>query len=219
MSNIAQHSVGTVHRKSAHGRTQLFLPTKGTILREVKCMGGGLQNNQAHLYHVLQPCNERSNICCWHCCEIIKNGEDSIPIPHMYDRAEGMFYVFGTTCSPECAKAYVIEHTSFNRGQHLHALGSMLREVYHIEREIVETPPRPALIRFGGIFDPVRTMKTECKIIQPPFISYCMIADECRHDTTLKPSVFNTPIPIEEANTFEEPIPPALFDTFIDEEN
>ena len=142
--------------------------------------------------------------CCWHCCEEIvdsaeksasaNQGTDSpstsilpppspfssrIPMPRVYDAAEGVYYVYGVACSPACAKAYIIEHTSFDRAQHLNTLAHMLRDLYGIEGHVVETPPRPALARFGGSFDPRRaTAAFECRVVEPPFVSYCMLVEE-----------------------------------------
>ena len=57
--------------------------------------------------------------CCWHCCEEVVH---AVPLPRVYDTAEKAYFVYGVTCSPSCAKAYVLEHTTFDRGQHLDLL-------------------------------------------------------------------------------------------------
>jgi len=45
-------------RKAPYGRTELFLPSKGTLLREVKCMGGISRYDRASVYHVLPQVGE-----------------------------------------------------------------------------------------------------------------------------------------------------------------
>lgn len=211
-------------RKSAYGRTQLFLPSVTGILREVKCMGGVTRHDTANVYHVLPELHDSdSTVCCWHCCEEITDRASRVPLPRVYDSLERVFHVYGATCSPGCAKAYVLEHTTFDRGQHLNVLAKMLREVYGITEPVVETPPRPALRRFGGAFDPRRTVKAQCRLLHPPFVSYCMLVDEklatdVATESGLPAAPARPPAApvqgVEEADTFDEPQPPALFDEF-----
>lgn len=202
-----------VIRKSAYGRTQLFLPSKDALIREVKCMGGVVRYEQAHVYHVLPDCRHRPNVLCWHCCEPIENPKSCVPIPCFFDSIEVVYHVYGATCSPGCAKAYIIEHTSFGRSQQLNVLSTMLRDVYAISTAVIETPPRPTLVAFGGCFDPKRTMKTECKLVHPPFVSYCMIAEEKAQASSSTLSLRS--LHIEEADMLDEPPPPALFTSFV----
>jgi hypothetical protein len=56
----------------------------------------------------------------------------------------------------------------------------MLREVYSITDTITESPPRIALKMFGGPFDieTFRAQKNVCYIVNPPFVSYCMLIEE-----------------------------------------
>ena len=202
-------------RKSAYGRTQLFLPSKGTVVREVKCMGGVVKYDQANVYHVLPELYTRS-VNCWHCCEKV---EKCTPIPRFYDVNEGVFYVYGATCSPNCAKAYIIEHTSFDRGQTLNVLTRMLHDVYDIHTPIIATPPRASLVRFGGFVDATQKVCAEITIVEPPFVSYCMLAQEHaanEEDTQffVCPTVNN----VEEADTFEEPPPPGLYHDFVNQQ-
>ena len=49
-------------RKTAYGRTELFLPTPTTIFREVKCMGGVQRLENACVYHML-PFRTRFKEC------------------------------------------------------------------------------------------------------------------------------------------------------------
>lgn len=180
-------------------------------------MGGITRYDKANVYHVLPEVFQRPGIACWHCCELIHDVKTCVPIPRLYDGTEEVFHVFGATCSPGCAKAYIIEHTSFDRGQHLNVFVRMLHDVYGIDSPVVETPPRPALVRFGGVFDPTKVVKTECKLVQPPFVSYCMLAEERANEQVALPtpgtasSSLQPLHSIEEADTFDEPPPPALF--------
>lgn len=194
-------------RKTAHGRTQLFLPTQNTIIREVKCMGGVGRHKNACLYHVLPELAERTDVSCWHCGEQV--GASSVPIPRVYDSVDRVYHVYGTTCSLSCAKAYILEHTSFDRGNHLNVLVRMAREAYGVTEPIVATPPRPALRRFGGNFEP--RQGTCCLLVEPPFVSYGMLVSETRSEGTAEPAAF--PV-AEEPETLQEPPPPGLFDDF-----
>jgi len=205
-------------RKAAYGRTELFLPSKGTILREVKCMGGFGKQGRANIYHVLPAIyDDGRTVSCWHCCEQIRDTTTGIPLPRTLEH--GVYYVYGITCSPGCAKAYILEHTSFDRGQQLNVLTHMLREVYGITDAVLETPPRASLRRFGGPFDPLHPPKTECKIVQPPFVSYCMLVEE-------RSSPFNEGggpsflvSAAEDVDTFEEPFPPALYGEYVERQH
>ena len=165
-------------RKSSYGRTELFLSDAPNV-REVKCMGGVVKRGTANVYHILEDARMATEgTCCWHCCEPVDDNETVIPLPHVYDPTEHVYHVYGRTCSPGCAKAYVMEHTSFDRGQHLNVLHKMLREVYGVQGTVMEAPPRPAMRKFGGVFDPRCQRKAHCRLISPPFVSYCMLIEE-----------------------------------------
>ena len=196
-------------RKSTYGRTQLFLPSKGCILREVKCMGGVLRRNNASIFHVC-PTEFSDEVVCWHCCEVFSS--ESIPIPRFFDSQEKMYHVYGRTCSPNCCKAYIIEHTSFDRAQQLNVFTHMLREIYGITHNIVEAPPRISLTRFGGMMKRDPRHMVRAKIVEPPFVSYCMLVEELSMGQ--EDVVSFMPVK-EEADTFEEPQPPSMFEEFI----
>lgn len=208
-----------VVRKSSYGRTQLFLPDPSVVLREVRCMGGITRRSTANVYHTLGDARHAAaGTCCWHCCEPIDDERTVIPLPTVYDSNHHVYHVRGRTCSPGCAKAYVLEHTTFDRGQHLNVLTRMLREVYGVDGPIVETPPRPALRRFGGMFDPRQQPRASCRIVEPPFVSYCMIVEEHSEQPTSSPADVlgrPPPAPVEEEGGLDEPPPPALFDDFL----
>ena len=185
-------------RKSAYGRTQLFLPSTTTLMREVKCMGGVTQYANASVYHLLS----HESKCCWHCAEPVRDPKRRIALPRLYDADEGVYHVYGCACSPGCAKAYVLEHTTFDRGQHLNVLVRMLREVYGVTDPVRAAPPRPALLRWGGPFDPRKQTKAECRLVEPPFVSYCMLAEER--------------VPAEElAEEEDKDKEPALYESFV----
>ena len=207
-------------RKSAYGRTQLFLPSSSAIVREVKCMGGIARYDTASVYHVMpdlmQP--QAAPICCWHCCEQLQDGAACLPIPRVYDSSEQMYHVYGAVCSPGCAKSYILEHTTFDRGEHLNVLTRMLREVYGLTHCIRESPPRASLARFGGVFAARPLAEhVECRMQTPPFVSYTMIAEE--HQTGAAEDVQDHPSAatayVEEADTFEEPQGPGMFTAFV----
>lgn len=207
-------------RKSAYGRTKLFLPSETDILREVKCMGGITRHDVANLFHLLPVLHasspSSSPLSCWHCCEPIADRRSIVPMPRSYDAAERTYHVYGAACGPGCAKAYIMEHTTFDRGQHLNTLTKMLRDVYGITEPVVETPPRPALARFGGPFHPSPPPTTECRIVEPPFVSYCMLIEERAPPRAAAPRApAAAALHKEEPDTFEEPPPPALFDDFV----
>ena len=187
-------------------------------------MGGVVRRDAANVFHILpeayKDVSTSHPICCWHCCEEMTDARKVIPLPRMYDATERVYHVYGATCSPGCAKAYIIEHTTFDRGQHLNYLTKMLRDVYGITGTVSETPPRTALKRFGGRFEPHAEKRPEvCRIVEPPFVSYCMIVSEHSEQCTEMDTITGIPDPrdmqVEEADTFDEPQAPALFENFM----
>lgn len=207
-----------VIRKSSYGRTDLFLKDPGVTIREIKCMGGIRRKETANVFHTLNSARDIAGACCWHCCEEIADDATVIPLPSVYDSTEGVYHVYGRTCSPGCAKAYVLEHTTFDRGQHLNVLVRMLREVYDVAGPVVETPPRPALRRFGGVFDPSHLPRARCRLVQPPFVSYCMLLEEHNEEINQAFTLPSTSADVlMDDNEIDEPQPPAAFDEFLRE--
>ena len=206
-------------RKSSYGRTQLFLQECNVMFREVKCMGGIVRRDMANVYHTLPDARGVPGSACWHCCEPVEDESQVVPLPRVYDPSECVYHVYGRTCSPACAKAYVIEHTTFDRGQHMNTLTRMLREVYGITEGVTEAPPRQAMKRFGGTFDPRTLQRATCRLLQPPFVSYCMIVEEHvggeTSQTQPQPSLLSADMEVEDADGLDEPQPPALFDSFL----
>ena len=203
-------------RKSPYGRTQLYVPSESALLREARCLGGAVRYGTSNVYHHLpDPRRSSAPVCCWHCCEPIADSTTAIPLPRVYDPGEDVYHVYGRTCSPSCAKAYVLEHTTFDRGQHLNTLVRMLRDVYGVRGPVVETPPRPALKRFGGTFDPRNvTSAASCRLVEPPFVSYCMIVEEHARASG-REAVVVEDADMEDDGALEEPEPPALFENFL----
>ena len=169
-------------RKSAFGRTNLFLSSTTTLFREIKCSASSATRQaSASLYHIHSTTqkNERPENCvCWHCCHNFDGV--GFRLPRAYDPNERLYHVYGWFCSANCSKAYILEHSNFDRGYQMNVFVRMLREVYGIESGIVESPPRIALKMFGGPFDieTFRQQKNVCFVVTPPFVSYCMLIEE-----------------------------------------
>jgi hypothetical protein len=140
-------------------------------------MGGVTRHDGVNIFH-MHNIENKKDVACWHCCEQFDG--HGIPLPRLYDPNENIYHVFGHFCSPSCCKAYVLEHVTFDRGQHMNVLVRMLREVYGIHERVIEAPPRISLKRFGGMFDiqEFRNMHNVCAVCQPPFVSYCMVIEE-----------------------------------------
>ena len=167
-------------RKAAFGRTNLFLKDGGTLFREVKCSSSSMTRfATASIFHQHDSCE---NVCktCWHCCHDFN--EDTVPIrlPRLFDPNESMYHVYGWFCCASCAKAYILEHATFDRGYQMNVFIRMLREIYNVTDPVIESPPRISLQRFGGPFD-INTFRKQtnvCSVINPPFVSYCMLVEE-----------------------------------------
>ena len=185
-------------------------------------MGGWRQIDTGSVYHPLPLALDTDSVC-WHCCEPIQNKSQLIPLPRMYDAFAKVYHVYGATCSPGCAKQYIIEHTSFDRGNHLNVLIKMLRDLYGISESVISAPPRPALKRFGGAFDPQSQTKAECSILQPPFVSYCMLVEEKIANGAFQSDMHVngiTPMNLDEEEeasvAFEEPTAPGLYLNYLE---
>lgn len=95
----------------------------------------------------------------------------------------------------------------------MNTLAKMLREVYGITEGVAEASPRPAMKRFGGTFDPATLQRATCRILQPPFVSHCMIVEErvassaAQQPQQLLPSAAE--MEVEDADGLDEPPPPA----------
>lgn len=123
--------------------------------------------------------NEKPDNCvCWHCCHSYEGS--GFRLPRIYDPSENVYHVYGWYCSANCAKAYVLEHSTFDRGYQMNIFVRMLRDVYGIDCTVNEAPPRMSLNMFGGPFDinNFRNQTNVCITITPPFVSYCMLIEE-----------------------------------------
>ena len=171
-------------RKSAFGRTNLFLESASMLFKEVKCSASTTARQAtASIYHMhstnkLEEQQKRDNIVCWHCCHSF-DGE-GFRLPRSYDPSEKVYHVYGWFCSANCGKAYILEHSTFDRGYQMNVFIRMLRDVYDVDCGITEAPPRIALKMFGGPFDieDFRKQKNICCVVHPPFVSYCMLIEE-----------------------------------------
>ncbi len=167
-------------RKAAFGRTNLFLKDTGVLFREVKCTSSSMTRfSTASIFHQHDACE---HVCktCWHCCYDFDDTTIPIRLPRLFDPNEEMYHVYGWFCCPSCAKAYILEHATFDRGYQMNVFIRMLREIYKITDPVIESPPRISLQRFGGPFDieQFRKLNNICSVISPPFISYCMLIEE-----------------------------------------
>lgn len=202
-------------RKTAYGRTELFLPSTSNMIRDVKCFGGMQYFDKACVYHMLSQVSAASSVC-WHCCEEVAPAA-AVPIPRVYDSTQKVFHVFGMTCSPACAKAYLMEHTHFDRGNCMNVLTKMLRDVYGITAPVVACPPRAAMRRFGGHFDPKTVARAVATVVEPPFVSYCMVLEERlaeQHKEAASCSV--APMTVDEEDLIAEPQPPGMYGNFLE---
>ena len=119
-----------------------------------------------------------TNCVCWHCCHAYDGV--GFRLPRIFDPADAVYHVYGWFCSANCAKAYILEHSTFDRGYQMNIFVRMLRDVYGISLAVNEAPPRLSLTLFGGPFD-IETFREQtnvCLTLTPPFISYCMLIEE-----------------------------------------
>ena len=169
-------------RKSAFGRTNLFLPTASAVFKEVRCsVSSSTRHASTSIFHPHSGNNavtKPEGCVCWHCCHSF----DSPPfrVPRIVDLCENVYHVYGWFCSANCGKAYILEHSTFDKGYQLNIFVRMLRDVYNISEQVNEAPPRHALQMFGGPFniETFRTVKNICLPVTPPFVSYSMLIEE-----------------------------------------
>ena len=203
-------------RKSAFGRTSLFVPSNSVLIREVQCMGGVSRFHNASVFH-MHKMETQKDVCCWHCCESFEN--EPYKLPRLYDPVEKIYHVYGHFCSPNCAKAHILETTSFDKGQHLNVFTRMMRDIYDVKESITESPPRIALQKFGGPFDikTFRSMKNNCIIRKPPFVSYCMVVEEKLPTSSISENfdISSFKKADDEENDISQPQTEAMFDKFL----
>lgn len=164
------------------GRTDLFLKSTSVIFREIKCSTSTIaRQSTASVFHRHGgniASSKPDNCVCWHCCHPFD--DCGFRLPRIYDPTSATYHVYGWYCSANCAKAYILEHSNFDRGYQMNVFVRMLRDVHNITESINEAPPRLSLSMFGGPFDieTFRTQKNICVTLNPPFVSYCMIIEE-----------------------------------------
>ena len=161
-------------RKASFGRTNLFIPDPNVVLRSVRASNGIGRRPDGTVYHLLAG-EGPPDVCCWHCSEHIRG--ERFRLPKVYDSTEHVFHVYGFFCAPACAKAHILEKAAFDRGHQINVFMKMMRDIYGHSGPIVEAPPRAALKRFGGPCSPTGN-KRLCRIVEPPFVSYCMLVEE-----------------------------------------
>jgi hypothetical protein len=159
-------------------RSKLSLEGNDTILREV-CMNAdkSIVSGVYHT-HLGNQSETKPDTVCWHCCHPYEG--EGIRLPRLYDQVSGIYHVHGWFCSANCAKAYILEHSTFDRGYLINVFMRMLREVYSIHDTVIEAPPRLSLRMFGGALDidSFRTVKNVHQIHSPPFVSHIMVVEE-----------------------------------------
>lgn len=179
MDETLNRNEHNVIRKSAFGRTNLFLTTKGVLLREIKSSSSTITRNAVtSIFHVHSSAKSVCKVC-WHCSYDL-DPDHACRIPRLYDNTNKMYHVYGWFCCAACSKAYILEHSTFDRGYQMNIFLRMLRDVYNINESITEAPPRHALQKYGGPFD-IETFRKQtnvCTVVQPPFVSYCMLIEE-----------------------------------------
>jgi hypothetical protein len=169
-------------RKSAFGRTNLFLETSSTIFREIRSgTSAGARHASTSVFHTQMGNNLQTKpegCACWHCCHEFDG--TAMRLPRIFDPCENLYHVYGWYCSANCAKAYLLEHSTFDRGYQMNIFARMLRDVYDVHENINEAPPRLSLRMFGGPFDieAFRCQTGICTLVTPPFVSYCMLIEE-----------------------------------------
>ena len=171
-------------RKSAFGRTNLFLATSDSIFREICCSASSSARHadasifHPHMGNSALKCTEGT--VCWHCCHPF-DVERAMRLPRIFDPTDNIYHVYGWFCSANCAKAYILEHSTFDRGYQMNIFVRMLREVYEITESVTESPPRISLRMFGGPFD-IESFRSHTgskhHLVTPPFVSYSMLIEE-----------------------------------------
>ena len=222
--NLTMSGPSTIH-KSAFGRTSLFLTGDDRVLtRNIRTVSGAMRRRDGSMYHNLSQCASHvDEIHCWHCCEPIKG--DSFVVPKSYDAGSNLFYVYGHFDSLACCKAFILEQSSFDHGHQMNVFSKMVRDVYGIDDDIVEAPPRVSLKRFGGPFDAkdIKRRGIRARLVEPPFVSYCMLVEERNVQDSVSDTL-GAAIGGASSSTaagatvdddeFSEPPPQAMYDSF-----
>lgn len=219
-------------RKSAHGRVSLFHTPNNVQTRNIR-ISSGLHRDKSAVYHKLLE--RKQDIACWHCCEMICRTDPLYQVPRSYDPSLDSFYVYGAFCTLACCKAYIESCDAFVKWHQMTIFHKMTSVVYGIHEPIVAAPPRISLQKFGGVMsiDAFRKLPKPTAIIEPPFVSYCMLLEERTSDPSSNVTEVQNPIEINvEAvvsggqrakqqmrepmnDDFSEPPPNSMYDTYV----
>lgn len=133
----------------------------------------------------VQKLPERTDVYCFWCCHPF----DSVPCVIPSDIKEGIWYVYGNFCSPECAVAHLFhERLDSNIQWERYA---MLNSMYSKDTEMVagsctgirSAPKREVLRIFGGSMDIrefraiVHEKKLRLDVLTPPMVSIIQTMD------------------------------------------
>tara|TARA_Y100000310_G_C20571752_1_gene758410 strand:+ start:129 stop:1109 length:981 start_codon:yes stop_codon:yes gene_type:complete len=151
------------------------------------------------LHHTLLPFYEANKmkswpksttVCCFWCTEPF----DGFPIGLPVMMHQGIFYVDGCFCSPECAAAYNFDNTESTLVWERYSLLNLLytKMINNVTTDIQIAAPRQALKKFGGILsiEEYREFNNnyykQYKVITPPMISILPSLEKTDSDNHIK---------------------------------
>lgn len=122
----------------------------------------------------------KTDIACWHCTYEFDTTPCSIPykvqsIPYKKNNKE--YLVYGSFCSFNCAKAYLLITYTNEKWEKLSYLNQLYFNIYNEYIDIHSAPPKEVLIKYGGqlTIDEFRKYNNyiNCNILIPPITSIC----------------------------------------------
>ena len=123
---------------------------------------------------------QKTSIYCFWCCHSFDDPPCGIPIKY----TDGVFYVIGCFCSPECCAAYNFntKHDTEEIWERYSLLHLLYSDIYDID-EIQLAPPKSSLKVFGGplTIEEFRTYsrdKNNYNLVYPPMIAVIPQIDE-----------------------------------------
>lgn len=122
---------------------------------------------------------------CLHCGTTLTAASDSEAncVPLVKYKLDGLFWVFGQFCSPNCALGYAQEHCMGPQIQTF--TRSMLISVFGCKEPFDVAPPRFMLKKYGGPMDEKAWKRTSFYVIKdPPLCTFAMYA-ECKSEATV----------------------------------
>lgn len=132
---------------------------------------------------------DKTDVACWWCA----HNFDTLPcfIPDRFNDHDGSYYVFGCFCTYSCALAYNLNMGEDSRRMTRHSLiKKMYRTVFNRTDELIESPKRERLKKFGGdlSIDDFRNHALLCqkefKIHIPPSIPLLAIIEDVPKDAS-----------------------------------